>query len=110
MDKRVETADGRTIFIHVDDEVVSAGDAPPIESNIDDPEEGATEAMILVDPAPNTMTMEGAIAGIGKVMRHRFGGPGHSPQPGHWFTDWGVYVLVGLLMGAVFLGKIAGLF
>jgi hypothetical protein len=109
MDKRVETADGRTIFIHVDDHVVDAGDAPPIESDIDDPEEGATEAMILVDPAPNTMTVEGAIASIGKVMRHRFG-PAQSPQPGHWWHDWGKYLVVGVIIVGFFAAKTAGLF
>jgi hypothetical protein len=103
MDKRVETADGRTVIIHVDDHVVDAGDAPPIESDLDDLGEGATEAMILVDPAPNTMTVEGAIAGIGKVMRHRFGPP-QSPQPGHWWHDWGKY-----LVGGVVAAKSAGL-
>jgi hypothetical protein len=107
MEKRVETADGRTIYIRVEDHVVDAGDAPPIAGDID-PEEGATEAMVLVNPAPNTMTVEGAIAGIGKVMRHKFG-PAQSPQPGHWWHDWGKYLLGGAVVTGLFAAKSVGL-
>ncbi len=96
MDKRIETSDGRTIRIRVDDQVVDAGDAPPIESDPEDFEEGATEAMVLVDPMPNTMTVEGAILGIGKMARH-FGGSRQPPVEGHWWHDWGKYLLFGVV-------------
>ena len=50
--------------------------------------------MVLVNPSPNTMTVEGAILGIGKVARH-LRGHGPTPEPGHWWHDWGKYVVGG---------------
>lgn len=108
MEKRVETSDGRTIRIHVDDSVVDAGDAPPIADDPDEMHEGATEAMVLVNPAPNTMTVEGAIAAFGQVAQH-LRGQGPTPQPGHWWHDWGKYVVFGaVFFGIVMWRSIAG--
>lgn len=99
MEKRVESPDGTQLRVIVDDDAVAdlAHPRPAIESDPDELDEGATEALVLVDPKPSTMTVEGAIAAVGVTARYLYGHSG-SPQPqGSWWHDWGKYV-VGLLL------------
>jgi hypothetical protein len=103
MEKRVDVGDGRILRVVVnDDNVADPHDVrPPIESDPDDLDEGATVALILVEPKPSTMTMEGAIAAVGVTARYLAGGRG-TQQEGTWWHDWGKYVaLLALVMLAV---------
>lgn len=94
MKLRTHDKDGRLVRIRVDERVVHRYDEPEVDTtdgiltddafpddpkavasgdgfdDDDDDDEGATtEAVILVEPLPNTMTVEGAIAGIGVMAR-----------------------------------------
>jgi hypothetical protein len=105
MEKRVETADGRVFHVHVNAEAVvdETDERPPIESDPDDLDEGATEALVLVEPKPSTMTVEGAVVAVGVTARHLWGSSGPAPMPGSWWNDWGKYVvLLAVVMIAVF--------
>jgi hypothetical protein len=95
MEKRVDVGEGRILRVVVnDDAVTDVHDArPPIESDPDELDEGATEALILVEPKPSTMTMEGAIAAVGVTARY-LAGHGGSPRRGTWWNDWGKYVAI----------------
>lgn len=94
MKLRTHDKDGRLVRIRVDERVVHRYDEPEVGTtdgiltddafpddpkavasgdgfdDDDDDDEGATtEAVILVEPLPNAMTVEGAIAGIGVMAR-----------------------------------------
>ena len=100
MEKRVDAGEGRIIREHVDDEAVADAydERPPIESDPDELDEGATEAMILVNPRPNNMTVEGAVAAVGVTARYLFGAGDGSPTQGTWWHDWGKYVAILVVM------------
>lgn len=97
MEKRIEMPDGRVIRLHVDDDAVASDDEPerpPIESDPDDLDEaGETEAVVLVEAQPNTMTVEGAIVAVGQTARAIAGRTGPPPPERGWWHDWGKYVL-----------------
>lgn len=104
MEKRITTGDGRTIHLRVNDDAVATDGAnarPPIESDPDEQDEGATVALVLVNPAPNNMTIPGAIAAFGQVARH-LAGPSRAQETGHWWHDWGKYVLLIVGLGVAF--------
>lgn len=107
MEKRLVGEEGQRIKVVVDDLAVhSDADRDPIESDPDEfDENNVTEALILVEPLPNSMTPAGAIAGVGIAVRKAFGPP-ISPQPGHWWHDWGKYVIpMGLGVIVVTFGR-----
>lgn len=100
MATQFESADGRVIRVRL------PGDPEPDPENpdaLDDLDEGSeTEAVILV-PQHNTMTVEGAVAGIGSMVRSVAGGRAQSIEPGNWWHDWGKYVIpmVVLIVGTM---------
>jgi hypothetical protein len=113
MEKRIETADGRVIRLHVDDEAVTsdADDRPPIEGDPDDDigEGGSAEAIILIDKQPNTMTVEGAIAAVGQTARAMYGGRHQWEDELSWWHSWGKYVLgIVLLLGVMIVLPLLG--
>ena len=55
-------------------------------------DEGATQAVILVEPKPNAMLVEGAVAAVGVMARH-LAGSREVPEPQGWWRDWGMYVI-----------------
>ena len=100
MATQFESADGRVIRVRL------PGDPEPDPDNpeeFDDLDEGQeTEAVILV-PQHNTMTVEGAVAGIGSMVRTMSKGGAQSTEPGNWWHDWGKYVIpmVVLIVGSM---------
>lgn len=106
MATQFESADGRVIRVRL------PGDPEPDPENpdgFDDLDEASeTEAVILV-PQHNTMTVEGAVSGIGSMVRGMSKGGANSVQPGNWWHDWGKYVIpmvaltVGVMVGSVLL-------
>jgi hypothetical protein len=99
MEKRVQTTDGRTIRIRVDDAVVASGE-DPIASDPEDLDElNETTPMVLVDPMPNAMTVEGAILGIGRTVRgmqkraDRRVQTRRSPRFQRWWFKWARYLV-----------------
>lgn len=103
MATQFESADGRVIRVRL------PGDPEPDPENpdeFDDLDEGQeTEAVILV-PQHNTMTVEGAVAGIGAMVRTASKKGAPSLEPGNWWHDWGKYVLpmVALIIGTMVAG------
>lgn len=100
MATQFESADGRVIRVRL------PGDPEPDPENpdeFDDLDEGQeTEAVILV-PQHNTMTVEGAVAGIGAMVRGASKKGAPSAEPGNWWHDWGKYVIpmVALIVGTM---------
>lgn len=100
MATQFESADGRIIRVRVPGDPEPDPENPELDDELDEGSE--TEAVILV-PQHNTMTVEGAVAGIGSMVRTMSNGGAQSTMPGNWWHDWGKYVIpmVVLIVGTM---------